>query len=106
MVDLHFKTMRAHLPRLRFLTVHYTYFVGLCFVTSAIFWGTSSPAQSVRYIDSLYLTVSAMTLAGLNTINLSTLNIFQQVVLFFLIMSGSAVRVPVIPYVPRAGKLM
>ncbi|MCJ1361868.1 hypothetical protein MMC16_000968 [Acarospora aff. strigata] len=34
-----------------------------------------------------------MTLAGLNTINLSTLNTFQQVVLFVLIMLGSAILV-------------
>jgi hypothetical protein len=32
-----------------------------------------------------------MTLAGLNTVNLSTLNTFQQVLLFFLIIFGSAV---------------
>ncbi|KAI9856393.1 MAG: hypothetical protein M1824_005431 [Vezdaea acicularis] len=34
-----------------------------------------------------------MTLAGLNTINLSTLNTFQQVLLFLLIMLGSAIAV-------------
>ncbi|KAI9810620.1 MAG: hypothetical protein M1827_006182 [Pycnora praestabilis] len=34
-----------------------------------------------------------MTLAGLNTINLSTLNTFQQVVLFLLIILGSAILV-------------
>ncbi|KAJ5176979.1 Low-affinity potassium transport protein [Penicillium canariense] len=95
MVGLHYQTMKAYLPRIRFLTVHYAYFIGLSFITSAIFWGTSSPAQSVRYIDSLYLTVSAMTLAGMNTVNLSTLNTFQQVLLFFLIMSGSAIWVSI-----------
>lgn len=97
MGGLHYKTIRAYLPRIRFLTVHYAYFIGLSFITSAIFWGTSSPAQSVRYIDSLFLTVSAMTLAGMNTVNLSTLNTFQQVLLFFLIMSGSAVRIAMTP---------
>lgn len=92
MKRLRSKTLRAYLPRLRFLTIHYAYFIGLSFITSAIFWGTSSPRQSVRYIDSFYLTVSAMTLAGMNPVNLSTLNTFQQVLLFFLIMLGSAVR--------------
>jgi len=47
----------------------------------------------VSFSDSLFLTVSAMTLAGLNTINLSTLNSFQQVLLFLLIMLGSAIFV-------------
>lgn len=32
-----------------------------------------------------------MTEAGLNTVNLSTLNVFQQVILFFLIIVGSTV---------------
>lgn len=32
-----------------------------------------------------------MTEAGLNTINLSELNTFQQFILFFLIMIGSAI---------------
>lgn len=97
MVGLHYKTMRAYLPRVRFLTLHYAYFIGLSLITSAIFWGTSSPAQSVRYINSLYMTVSAMTLTGMNTVNLSTLSTFQQVLLFFLILSGSAVRKAAIP---------
>jgi hypothetical protein len=57
----------------------------------------------VRYVDSLYLTVSAMTLAGMNTVNLSTLNTFQQVLLFFLIMSGSAVRIAMTPIFPCCG---
>lgn len=86
------KAVKAYLPRIRFLTVHYAYFIGVSLVTSAIFWGSSTPAHSVRYIDSLFLTVSAMTLAGLNTVNLSTLNTFQQILLFFLIMAGSTVR--------------
>jgi hypothetical protein len=51
----------------------------------------------VRYINSLYMTVSAMTLTGMNTVNLSTLSTFQQVLLFFLILSGSAVRKAAIP---------
>ncbi|KAJ5619964.1 Low-affinity potassium transport protein [Penicillium lagena] len=95
MVSFKYKTLKTYLPRVRFLTVHYAYFIGVSFITSAIFWGTSSPARSVRYIDSLFLTVSAMTLAGLNTVNLSTLNTFQQVLLFFLIMFGSAIWVSI-----------
>jgi hypothetical protein len=85
-------TIKAHRPRPRFITLHYAYFIGVCMITSVIFWGSSSPARSVRYIDSLFFTVSAMTEAGLNTVNLSTLNTFQQLILFFLIMLGSTVR--------------
>lgn len=92
MVRLKWQTLKTYLPRVRFLTLHYAYFIGVCVITSPVFWATSSPGHSVRYIDSLFMTTSAMTLAGLNTVNLSTLNTFQQVLLFFLIMSGSAVR--------------
>ncbi|KAF2260245.1 TrkH-domain-containing protein [Lojkania enalia] len=78
-------------PAFNFITLHYIYFIATCLVTSALFWGISSPSSSVRYIDSLFLVVSAMTLAGLNTVNLSTLNTAQQIILFFLIMLGSAI---------------
>ena len=85
--------LRAHPPKADFITLHYAYFIITCLVFSVIFWGSATPARSVSYTDSLFLTVSAMTLAGLNTINLSTINTFQQVMLFLLIMLGSAILV-------------
>ena len=62
-------------------------------VSSVIFWGSSTPPRSISYIDSLFLTVSAMTEAGLNTVNLSQLNTFQQCIMFLLIMLGSPILV-------------
>ena len=85
------EAVQAHLPRVRFLTLHYAYFIAVCLISSVIFWVSSTPFRSVSYVDSLFFTVSAMTLAGLNTVNLSTLNTFQQTLLFVLIMLGSAV---------------
>lgn len=76
---------------MRFLTIHYAYFIGTCLIGSLILWGAAHPLGSLRYVDALFLAVSAMTLAGLNTVNLSTLNTFQQLLLFFLIILGSAV---------------
>jgi hypothetical protein len=73
--------------------LHYLYFILTCFIASIIFWGSSTPPRSVRYVDSLFLAVSAMTEAGLNTVNLSTLNTWQQIMLFFLIMLGSSIWV-------------
>ena len=78
---------------MNFITIHYAYFLGVCLVSAIIFWEASTPARSVTFTDSLFLTVSAMTLAGLNTVNLSALNTFQQFMLFVLIMLGSAVGV-------------
>ncbi|KAJ5554281.1 hypothetical protein N7513_004240 [Penicillium frequentans] len=95
MIKFSWKIMKFHLPRVRFLTVHYAYFIGVTLITSAILWGSSTPAHSVRYIDALFLTVSAMTLAGLNTVNLSTLNTFQQILLLFLIICGSTIWVSI-----------
>lgn len=83
----------VHLPPRNFITLHYLYFIGTCLLTSIIFWGSSTESMRVSYIDSLFLTVSAMTLAGLNTVNLSELNSFQQSILFVLIMLGSAIFV-------------
>ena len=85
--------IRPYLPDVSFITLHYLYFIVTTLVTSLIFWGSSTPFRSVSYVDSLFLTVSAMSEAGLNTINLSTLNTFQQILLFILIMMGSAIFV-------------
>jgi hypothetical protein len=67
-----------HLPELNFITLHYSYFILSCIVTSVIFYGSSDPAFSISYTDSLFLVVSAITEAGLNTVNLSQMTTFQQ----------------------------
>lgn len=87
------RSIIVHLPPRNFITLHYLYFIGTCLLTSVIFWGSSTESKRVSYTDSLFLTVSAMTLAGLNTVNLSELNSFQQSILFVLIMLGSAIFV-------------
>ncbi|KFX90456.1 hypothetical protein V490_06450 [Pseudogymnoascus sp. VKM F-3557] len=89
------KRTQSHLPPLNFITVHYAYFIVTCLICSLIFWGASDPAQSVSYTDSLFLVVSAMTEAGLNTVNLSTLTSFQQTMLFLLILVGGSIFVSI-----------
>lgn len=90
-----FRPITVHLPPANFITLHYAYFIGTCLLSSIIFWGSSTPPRSISYTDSLFLTVSAMSLAGLNTINLSQLNTWQQFILFFLIMLGSTIFVSI-----------
>lgn len=90
-----FIRFRSYLPPLNFITSHYLYFISVCLVFSLIFWGTSDPDKSISYTDSLFLVVSAMTEAGLNTVNLSQMTLFQQIVLFFLIIMGSAIFVSI-----------
>ncbi|KZZ93919.1 cation transporter [Ascosphaera apis ARSEF 7405] len=80
---------------LNFITLHYAYYFFTVLLASVILWGSSTPPRSVHvpYTDALFLCVSAMTLSGLNTVNLSDLNTFQQVILFLLTILGSPVLV-------------
>jgi Cation transport protein len=94
------RILKYQLPELNFITLHYIYFIGTCLLTAVIFWGSSTPR--IGFTDCIFFTVSAMTEAGLNTINLSQLNTFQQFILFLLIMLGSAIWVSLfVVYVRR-----
>lgn len=88
-------SFRKYLPPLNFITIHYAYFIVVCLISSVIFWRSSDPAFSVSYTDSLFLVVSAMTEAGLNTVNLSALTTWQQTMLFLLIILGSSIWVSI-----------
>jgi Trk-type K+ transport system membrane component len=83
----------SSLSSFTFIQLHYAYFIITCLIFSGIFYGCSRPEASLGYTDCLFLVVSAMTLTGLNTVNLSTLNTVQQFILFFLIIIGSAIFV-------------
>lgn len=63
--------MRPWLPPINFITIHWAYFILISLVASVILWGSANPSQSMGYWDSLFLTVSALTSAGLNSVNLS-----------------------------------
>ena len=84
--------VRPLLPDVSFISLHWLYFICTTLLTSIIFWGCNTETK-VSYTDSLFLCVSAMTEAGLNTVNLSTLNTAQQTILFLLIICGSAIFV-------------
>lgn len=105
------RAIMATLPPFNFLTLHYVYFIATCLVSSIIFYLTSTPWRSVAYVDAIFMCVSAMTGAGLNTVgspisgrvwrekanvakvDLSTLNTFQQAILFILLILGSAILI-------------
>ncbi|EFQ30904.1 cation transporter [Colletotrichum graminicola] len=87
--------LRSFLPPLNFITLHYAYFIGTTLLASVIFYVSSSPHGSIGYVDSLFLVVSAMTEAGLNTVNLSEMTVWQQVMLWLLIIVGSSVWVSI-----------
>ncbi|KAK2023014.1 TrkH-domain-containing protein [Colletotrichum zoysiae] len=87
--------LRSLLPPLNFITLHYAYFIGTTLLASVVFYVSSSPHGSIGYVDSLFLVVSAMTEAGLNTVNLSAMTVWQQVMLWLLIIVGSSVWVSI-----------
>lgn len=84
-----------YLPPTNFITVHYLYFITVCFIASGIFYAFSTPANSIAYVDCLFLVISAMTEAGLNTVNLSQMATVQQVILWLLIILGSSIWVSI-----------
>jgi Trk-type K+ transport system membrane component len=57
---------------------------------SGIMYGIST-AYNIPYIDCLFNCMSAMTVTGLATVNLSTLSALQQVILFVQMTIGSLV---------------
>ncbi|PYH49379.1 putative potassium transporter [Aspergillus saccharolyticus JOP 1030-1] len=89
------RSIMAVLPPFNFLTLHYAYFIAVPLICSAILWGSATPAHSVAYVDALFLCVSAMTGAGLNTVDLSKLNSFQQSILFVLLLLGHAIMISI-----------
>ena len=86
-------TVKPYLPPVNYITVHYAYFIITTIIATLIFWGSSRPAYSVSWWDSMFMVMSAMTASGLNTVNLSQLTTFQQVELCVLMIIGSQVLI-------------
>ena len=82
---------------MNFYRVHLIYFLLTTILSSIIMYGSGINGNSddaqvqfrLRYIDAIFLCASAMTNAGLNTVNLNDLTGFQQAILFFLILIGN-----------------
>ncbi|KAI0402882.1 TrkH-domain-containing protein [Xylaria palmicola] len=89
------RSLRSYLPPRNFITIHYAYFSAVSVLASFVFWVSSHPRGSISYWDSLFLVVSAMTESGLNTVNLSQMTTWQQVLLWFLIIIGSSIWVSI-----------
>lgn len=72
---------------LNFYRIHLTVFTLTPLVFSAIFWASNT--TEIKYIDCLFVCVSAMTVTGLTPINLSISTPWQQAILFFLMCIGN-----------------
>ncbi|KAK3302795.1 cation transport protein-domain-containing protein [Chaetomium strumarium] len=88
------RKIRPYLPPVNFITVHYAYFILSCLFFALVFWGTGSSASvEIGFLDSLYLSMSALTSTGLNTVNVSQMSTGQQVVLFLAMLLGHPVLI-------------
>ncbi|KAL5426825.1 hypothetical protein PMIN04_001761 [Paraphaeosphaeria minitans] len=91
------KYIRDELFTLNFYRAHMLYFIAVIAISSVIVYGEgvkNGPKDGyydshVSYMDALFLTCSAMTTTGLNSVNLGDLSGFQQAVLCVLLMIGN-----------------
>ncbi|KAJ7169106.1 cation transport protein-domain-containing protein [Mycena crocata] len=83
------KSIRKHL---NFYRVHILFFTFTPLIFSGIFYA-SNGQYHISYIDALFNCVSAMTVCGLATVDLSSLTGWQQTVLFIQMCLGSPVVV-------------
>ncbi|OSD05765.1 TrkH-domain-containing protein [Trametes coccinea BRFM310] len=70
-----------------FFRLHLIFFTFTPLVAAGIFYGVNGEFH-ISFIDSLFVCYSALTVTGLSTINLSTLTVFQQVILLVLMTMG------------------
>ncbi|PBK85523.1 TrkH-domain-containing protein [Armillaria gallica] len=77
---------------LTFYRIHLTAFVFISLMFSGIFYIYNGKFH-ISYLDSLFLCYSAMSLTGLSTVNLSTLTMWQQVMLYLLMIMGDITTV-------------
>ena len=83
--------------KMNFYRLHIVYFLLTIILLSIVMYGSGVNGNSgdaeasfkLRYIDAIFLCASAMTNAGLNTINLNDLTGFQQSILYILILIGN-----------------
>ncbi|TDL22995.1 hypothetical protein BD410DRAFT_820980 [Rickenella mellea] len=83
----------AHLRgSLNFFRIHILFFTFTPLVFSGIFYASNGEFR-ISYVDSLFLCVSAMTVTGLATVDLSALTGWQQAILFIQSCLGTPVLV-------------
>ncbi|KAJ4480978.1 potassium transporter [Lentinula aciculospora] len=75
-----------------FFRLHLFAFIFIPLISSAIFWGCNG-RFGISYLDSLFLCYSAMNVTGLSTVNLSSLTVWQQIILYLLMMMGDITMV-------------
>lgn len=76
-------------PHFSFITAHYFWIIGATILGSILFY--ASGRGKVAYIDSLLFASGANTQAGLNPIDVNTLNTFQQVLIYIFALTSNPI---------------
>lgn len=84
----HLAGIGTALFHVNFYRLHLLYFVLVIIVSSGILYGSSTLPFQIAFIDAVYLCTSAMCNIGLASVKLSSLNGFQQSILFVLMLLG------------------
>ncbi|KAF2276492.1 potassium transport protein TRK1/TRK2 [Westerdykella ornata] len=74
------KGWKTWIPSMNFITIHYTYIIGMALLGSIIIY----PAGNMAYIDALFFASGAATQSGLNTIDLNNIRLYQQVAIMLI----------------------
>lgn len=77
--------------KIHFIQLHYLYILILTFITSALFY--SQPGTHWNYIDALFMATSTVTNTGLNTINMSSMSLWQLVIMYVSSVAGSHITI-------------
>ncbi|GAA5879171.1 hypothetical protein JCM8547_001603 [Rhodosporidiobolus lusitaniae] len=88
---------------LNFYRIHLLFFIFIPLIWSGIFYASNGPSErnQIPYVDALFMTVSAMTVTGLNSVLLARLTLWQTVIIFFMMTIGSTSFVSIIVIVIR-----
>ncbi|KAF5326139.1 hypothetical protein D9611_000830 [Ephemerocybe angulata] len=80
------------LRHVTFYRLHLAAFTFVPLVASGVFYASNGKFP-VSFIDSMFICYSCMTVTGLSTLNLSTITVWQQVILYFLMLIGDITTV-------------
>lgn len=78
---------------LNYFRVHMMYFVVMIMFWSAIMYASNPKDHYIPYIDCLFMCASAMTVTGLVSVPMSSLTLWQQIILFGLMCCGNLIMV-------------
>ncbi|WVQ71233.1 hypothetical protein IAR50_000758 [Cryptococcus sp. DSM 104548] len=85
---------------MNFYRIHLIAFTLIPLITSGIMYACNTEYH-ISYIDCLFCCMSAMTVTGLASVNLSTLSVVQQVILFVQMIIGSLTFVSIVMIMVR-----